>query len=136
MSDSDIPISLPPLTTFAATINQNFTEMMKHLAKLSAGAEAVHGGFQSLLTQEVAPKGIPMATAHTMGWAAHSAWIDGFVLTGAGHLDTGFAAVRRAIEFTCYAAKVAKSKQRAQDWVNFATDPDARPVFRGPKIVT
>jgi hypothetical protein len=125
---------LNPLTWYAETIHKNFATMMENRAPLSSAAEAVHNGLQTLFTEAVTIEGKdnPLGMVAVMGMAAHSSWIDAFVLTGAGHTETGLAAGRRAIEFTCYAAKVAKAKKStkmAEDWMRHFSDPKARKRF-------
>lgn len=64
-----------------------------------------------------------------MGFGAHSAWIMSYILTSSGHLDSGWADIRRAIEFTCYATKVIDSKERALAWRQQKDDKEARALL-------
>lgn len=119
------------LSEFAAIIPENLKGFSTAFPKIVVAAEAVHQGFQSLLNQHVRldPSNIPLGTAIMMGFGAHSAWINAYVLSASGHVDSGWADMRRAIEFGCYAAKVVRSKKRAEDWMNQRTDRKARIRF-------
>jgi hypothetical protein len=131
MSNETPRNSLPPLTSYATVIHDNFTEMMKHMTPISAAAEAVHKGFDVLLGEASAVNSGLMITPAVMALAAHHSWIEGFVLTGAGHGETGLAAARRGMEFCFYAAKTAESEKRVKDWWNLEDDPKAAGRFRG-----
>lgn len=85
----------------------NFRSLLNVRPVLATAAEAVHQGFQVYLSEDVKANKQRFALAGAMGIAAHASWTDGIVLCAWGSGDTGFSALRRAIEFSCYAAKVA-----------------------------
>lgn len=97
----------------------------------SQAVESVHQGITTLLFDQLVidQSDIGFSTAVTLSFGAHAAWINSFIMTVAGHIDSGWTDIRRAIEFTCYASKVINSKERAEAWMQQRTDSDARKIF-------
>lgn len=70
-------------------------------------------------------------STHIMVFAAYESWLYAYLLTSAGLEDIGYMAVRRAIEFACYIAKIYESDKRAELWQTQAKEEDARKEFSG-----
>lgn len=122
--------SFPSLEVFASAIPDRFRALMTGVPVIRSAAEAVHQSLFALLCSvELDRDDIPKGTAALMAQGAHSAWSDALIFTASGHIDTGLGAIRRAIEFACYAPKVIGSEERARDWMSQLRDGDARRRF-------
>ncbi|MFD1776995.1 hypothetical protein [Paenibacillus rhizophilus] len=120
------------LDRFASLISENFNSFMKDFPLESQAAEAVHQGMYSLTNDsEYINESISTGVTATLVFGAHSSWINAFNMTVSGHIDTGFSELRRAVEFTCYAAKIKGSDKRAEDWMKQRSDPQAMRRFSG-----
>jgi hypothetical protein len=118
------------VTQIADAIHANFDEMMLKIPVLSEAVETVNQGFDTLLTS-IEPVELWEFVVHAMAIGAHSGWLDGLILITVGHRETASGALRRAIEFCCYASKVTGSDSRAEDWCKFHEDAVARQRFCG-----
>lgn len=121
------------LQEFADLIPQNVKAYMEAFVINSQTAEAVHQAIATLIYKhaKVDPDDTSAEIATALAFSAHSAWINAFNMSVAGYIDSGWSEIRRAVEFTCYAAKVINSEQRAKAWIKQRTDNDARKLFSG-----
>src|SRR5260370_37438625 len=102
------------LAEIAASFSYNFAEVMSKRPLLASASEAIHQGFLALVCgvdMDRAVDGTLGMVLH-MTYASHSSWIDGMVNGTAGHVDTGRAAIRRAIEFCLNASKRSGNEKR------------------------
>lgn len=118
---------------FSDLIPEHVKSYMAAFPKDSQAAEAVHQGIATLLFHHliVDLDDIGFSTAVTLGFGAHSAWINSFIMSVSGQVDSGWSEIRRAVEFTCYASKVIDSEERAMAWIKQRTDNDFRRKFSG-----
>lgn len=120
------------LQRFSSTIPENFANYMKHFPVNSQAAESIHQGLHTLVNESILKvDGLSIGVVATLGFGAHSSWINAFNMTLAGHVETGFSEIRRAIEFVCYAAKIKGSDERANSWMKQRSDPEAMKKFSG-----
>lgn len=99
--------------------------------KLAEAAEAINQAMTSLLTEDVIVNvdDSRQYSAYLMAFGSHSCWITSYIMASSGHLDSGWSEIRRAIEFVCYASKVAGDKRRALAWIKQRTDIRSRKSF-------
>lgn len=117
---------------FASIISENSNLFFESFPIESEATEAIHSGMVMLTSDsKLNNDNASVVTAATLGFAAHSSWLNSIIMTTAGHIDSGFSEIRRAIEFTCYAAKIKDSDARAYDWIKQRSDPAAMRRFSG-----
>ncbi|WP_375103756.1 hypothetical protein ACDZ28_32610 [Paenibacillus sp. RS8] len=120
------------LQHFASLIPENLKEYKECFPKESNAAEAIHLAISILLNDSIFnSEDDSQITVGMLGFGVHSSWISSLNMVMAGHIDTGYSEIRRAIEFTCYAAKIINSKERASYWLKQRNDPEARSKFSG-----
>lgn len=118
------------LSEFAKLIHENNKAFNLSFPKLSNAAEAVHQGGEAFSDCiKLSATNLKTYGAGLMFFGAHSAWMEAYVLSSAGNISTAWAAIRRAIEFSCYAFKVSSSQRRAEAWMKQRDDEKARSTF-------
>lgn len=122
--------NLKTLSHFSSLIDINFNKFKTNCSKISESAEAVNQSYQALFNYFDLDKNSDwqMAVA-LMVVPAHQSWINSYLFSIAGYLDSAFSEIRRAIEFTCYALKVQGNNKRANDWIKQKTDLKSRKQF-------
>lgn len=118
------------LSHFSELINENHDKFKEKFSKLSEAAEAVNQSFQTLFEYLTVDRSIEWHLATVlMAVPAHMSWINSYIFSTAGYIDSSFTEIRRAIEFACYASKVKNNKERSIDWLKQRTEIEVRKKF-------
>lgn len=122
------------LTTFSQyehNFQLNRAEWASHLPKSAQAAEATNQAFQTFLQDDIR---LPLQDLSgyalaLLSFGAYSSWVDAHLQATSGQLPSAWADLRRAIEFTCYSAKVKGNEKRSKDWIDQKDDGEAQRRF-------
>jgi hypothetical protein len=119
------------LSSYVASLEENFNLLRGRFQQTYLAAEQLYDLFIQLYTERVSAQKDVLweREAVKMLFGAFSSWVQAFAMTSAGLGELGLTAIRRAIEFTCYTAKIKGSNDRADLWLCRNEDADTRKRF-------
>ena len=119
-----------PLSGFAEMMRKNREEWARNLPRCSQAAEALNQSYQSMFDELKLP--LHSVTGYSLAmlsFGSFASWIDAHLHSASGQLPSGWGDLRRAIEYTCYCAKIGNSEKRAKYWHDQKNDAEARRRF-------
>jgi hypothetical protein len=119
------------LSSYVASLEENFNLLRGRFQQTYLAAEQLYDLFVQLYTERVSAQKDVLweREAVKMLFGAFSSWVQAFAMTSAGLGELGLTAIRRAIDFTCYTAKIKGSNDRADLWLCRNEDADTRKRF-------
>jgi len=112
-------------------MRSNFEKVNKGLPETYIAAETLRDLFEELIG-----KRLNLNTAveweyssSLMLFGAFQSWVVSYLMTSVGFHDISLMSLRRAIEYTCYLAKIQSSNERAKFWLDKFDSQKTRKIF-------
>lgn len=108
------------LSDFAEKSRANFDRFRTSFPDTFLAGESQNRLFNLLAEHLVIPKAgeLWQEEIPAMLFGCSSSWAHSFTATATGLDEHGTTSIRRLIEFTCYIAKITRSKEKAKLWLN------------------
>jgi len=123
------------ITKFREQIERNSKTVLEAYPKFAEAAEIINQTFWDLTDHEthltIPKKGKSYGAVEGLCYGAHGSWVHALIFASAGLTSEAYAALRRAIEFTAYSAKILGKDKRVELWERRSESTKSRRAFAG-----